>query len=258
MFALVFRLEIVVGLLGGGSRYSHAELAFLLREATGLDNVHGEKQRPGMGASVAVMVDEEINTRCTQRLSLQSRDQGLALCTWPAELVDQAKATYRTNRSNRAQRLLGFLADPGPWRVRQNVHLAYRRADIYQRLYLDCHLEAAEYIDRWLGRDFDYVRLYSWDQVSEDLWPWLLERQYATSVDEPGLSRFLADLKHRDAYLRPGIQLKRVWPWDHIVAPGSYGALVREIRAAVAEVLTMLDEPLPPACASPAASTGRT
>lgn len=235
----------------GGSRYSHAELASLLREATGLDNVDPEKQRPRMGASVAVMVDEEIKTRCTQRLSLQSRDQGLALCTWPAELVEQANATYRANR---AQRLLGFLAEPGPWRVRPNVHLAYRRADIYQRLYLDCHLGTAEYIGRWLGRDFDYVRRYSWDRVRGDLWPWLLERRYATSADEPGLSRFLADLKHRDAYLRPSVQLKRVWLWDQIMAPGRYGALVSEIRAAVAEVLAMLNEPLPPACTSPAAT----
>jgi hypothetical protein len=60
-----------------------------------------------MGASVAVMVDEEIRTRCTQRLSLQSRDRGLALCTWPAELAGQAKATYRTDR---AQRLLKRLS----------------------------------------------------------------------------------------------------------------------------------------------------
>ena len=177
----------------GSSRYSHAELASLLHEATGLGNIDHEKQRPRMGASVAVMVDEEIGTRSTQRLSLQSRDRGLALCTWPAELVDQAKATYRTAR---AQRLLGFSAVPGPWFVRPNVHLAYRRADIYQRLYLDCHLGIAEYIDRWLGSDFDYVRRYPWDRVSEDLWPWLVARQYATiSVDKPKLTWFLTDLQ---------------------------------------------------------------
>jgi hypothetical protein len=82
-----------------------------------------------------------------------------------------------------------------------------------------------------------------------------LERQYATSADELRLSRFLADLKHRDAYLRPSIQLKRAWQWDHIVAPGSYDALVIGIRAAVTEVLAMLDERLPPASTSAAAST---
>lgn len=166
----------------------------------------------------------------------------------------QAKATYGTDR---AQRLLGFLAEPRPWLVRPNVHLAYRRADIYQRLYLGCRLGTAEYIHRWLGADFDYVRRYSWDRVADDLWPWLLERQYAISADEPAFSRFLAELKHRYAYLRPGIQLKRVWPWDHVLEPGSYGDLISEIRAAVAEVLAMLDEPLPPACTEPAASTGR-
>jgi hypothetical protein len=41
----------------------------------------------------------------------------------------------------------------------------------------------------------------------------LLERGYATSADEPGLSRFLADLKHRDAYLRPSRALD-LSAWD--------------------------------------------
>jgi hypothetical protein len=64
-------------------------------------------------------------------------------------------------------------------------------------------------------------------------------------------------LKRRDAYLRPGVQLKRVWPWERVLEPGGRADLVSEIRAAIAEVLAMLDEPLPPACAAPAAGSGR-
>jgi len=241
-----------------GPRYGHLELAALLRQATGLDNVNPEKQRPRMGASVAVMVDKEIRTRCTQRLSLQSREEGLALCTWPAERVSQARATYRTRKAHRAQRLLEFLDEPGAWHVRPNVHLAYMGADIYHRLYLHCDHGTAEYIRRWLGVDFDHVRSYRRDGVRESLWPWLLERQYATAADdEPGLIRFLADLKGHDAYLRPGIQLKRAWAWESVLAPGSREALVGKIRAAVAEVLTVLDEPKPPACAGPLAGGAR-
>jgi hypothetical protein len=241
-----------------GPHYGHLELTTLLRQAAGLDNVNPEKQRPRMGASVAVMVDEEIRTRCTQRLSLQSREEGLALCTWPAERVAQAKATYRTSKALWARRLLSFLDDPGAWHVRPNVHLAYMGADIYRRLYLHCAYGTAEYIHRWLGADFDHVRSYSREAVQESLWPWLLERRYATAAyDKQGFIRFLADLKGHDAYLRPGIQLKRVWPWDSVLAPGGREAVVGEIRAAVGEVLTMLDEPTPPACAGPTAGVLR-
>lgn len=225
----------------------------LLAKITGLDDVYPEK-RPWTQASVGVMVNEEIRTRSTQRLSLQSLDRGLALYTWPTELMPQAKAMYRTGR---AQRLLDFLAgDPGPWRARPNVHLAYRGAPVEQRLYLSCRLGIDVYIRNWMGDDFARVRSWPRDHVRDDLWPWLLEHRYATGEDEPGLGEFLRCLGHRrDAHLRPGIQLKHIWPWPDAAGLQHHGTLTREIRDAIIKILSVLEEPLPPACTGTTAGT---
>jgi hypothetical protein len=84
------------------------------------------------------------------------------------------------------------------------------------------------------------------------LWPWLLERGYADVTDESRLAWFLDRLGKlkRDAHLRPGIGLKRTWSRAEAAAMGQNGALVGELRATVTEVLGVLDEPLPPACAA--------
>jgi len=52
----------------------------------------------------------------------------------------------------------------------------------------------------------------------------------------------------RNVHLRPGIEVWCIWPWPHAVDLDERGALVREVRSAVAALLTALDEPLPPAC----------
>lgn len=100
-------------------------LAIQLRGVTGIDDVVPEK-RPGTDASVMVRIDKAIKSQSTQRLSLQWRPEGLVLVTWPAELMKQAEATYRTGRG---QRILDFAAGtPAGWRVRPIVHLAYHSA----------------------------------------------------------------------------------------------------------------------------------
>ncbi len=63
------------------------------------------------------------------------------------------------------------------------------------------------------------------------------------NISAPG-----AGLGRRDVRLRPGIEVRRIWPWPHAVDLDERGALVSEVRDAVAELLTALDEPLPPAC----------
>lgn len=215
----------------------------LLREATGIGGVEPER-RPGTGATV--ILDTVISTRSTQRISLQQQDGNLALCTWPGELKPQAEALYRTSR---AQRLTDFLAQRhGEWLATPNVHLAYRFATPSQRLYLNCQVETAEYIRRWSGADFAQIRAHHCDEIKTVLWPWLRERQYAAPEDDQQLDAFLERLGRRDAHLRPGIRLRRTWPWPHAVDLDERGALVTEIRAAVTELLTILDEPLPPAC----------
>lgn len=78
-----------------------------------------------------------------QRIALRHDGDGLALCTWLAELKPQAEALYQTCR---AQRFMDFLArHPKEWRAWPNAHLAFRNAPAAQRLYLNCRLEISEY-----------------------------------------------------------------------------------------------------------------
>ena len=223
---------------------SQAWLTALLREVTGIDVVKPE-DRPGISSSVAVMVDKAIGTESTERLSLQAQPEGLALCTWPAELKKQAWATYRTGR---AQRIINFAAHPQGWEAWPNVHLAYRLASIRQRLYLHPDLGLTEYIHRWLGEDFARVGGHHCDHIREGLWPWLQERRFTDSRDELPLDEFLDRLVRRDAHLRPSIALQRTWSWDDAADLDQRRALGDELRSAVAEVLSALDELLPPAC----------
>jgi hypothetical protein len=223
---------------------SQRRLVALLREATGIDEVETDR-RPGTGA--IVRLDAAIRTESTQRILVEQQDDSLALSTFPAELKPQAKALYQTGR---AQRLMDFVAEhPGAWQAMPNMQLAFRNAPVAQRLFFpDCRLDITEYVHRWSGNDFAQVGAHRYDEIRENLWPWLRERQYAGPQDDQRqLDAFLGRLGHRDAHLRPGIKVRRIWPWAQAVDLDERGALVGEVRAAVTELLTALDEPLPPA-----------
>jgi hypothetical protein len=215
-------------------------LMAVLREAIEID----EPTRPSAGATV--MLDAAIRTKSTQRICLQDQAGGLTLLSWPGELQRQAKALYRTGR---AQRLLDFVAEhPREWLIEPKPHLGFWNAPSGQRLYLTCRLPASEYATRWAGDDLDQVRSHSRRDIRESLWPWLLERQYADSRDD--LELFLRRLgRRRDAHLHPTIEVRRVWPWTQARDLNKRGVLVSAVRAAVTQLLTALDEPLPPACA---------
>jgi hypothetical protein len=216
-------------------------LAALLREATGLDGAQpGHDPQP----SATVRLDTAAGTVSTQRITLWQQDEDLQLTSWPAELKPQAAALYRAGR---AQRLLDFLAQHrGTWQAAPNVHLAYYTAAPGQRLYLTCGLDVADYIRRWTEGDLAMVGSYSAAQVRQDLWPWLRDHQYARPADD--LDAFLDRLGSRPALLRPGIRIWRTWPWPDAVRFDERGKLAGEVRAAVTELLTALDEPMPPAC----------
>jgi hypothetical protein len=191
-----------------------------------------------------VRLDTAIRTKSTQRISLQQQDDSLALSTFPAELKPQAKALYQNGK---AQRLMDFVAEhPETWQAMPNLQLAFRNAPVAQRLFPHCHLDITEYVHRWSGSDFAKVGAHHYNDIRENLWPWLRERQYAGPPDDR-LDAFLGRLGRRDAHLRPGIWVWRIWPWAQAVDLDERGALVGEVRAAVTELLTALDEPLPPA-----------
>jgi hypothetical protein len=144
---------------------------------------------------------------------------------------------------------MGFLAaHADAWQARPNIQLAFRNAPVAQRLFPHCHLEITEYVHRWSGDDFDKIGAHRFEQIRENLWPWLRERQYASPEDDQQLDAFLRRLGRRDAHLRPGIEVRRIWPWTQAVDLDERGALASEVRTAVAELLAALDEPLPPAC----------
>ena len=82
-------------------------------------------------------------------------------------------------------------------------------------------------------------------RIRDNLWPWLRERQYAGPEDDQQLDAFLERLGRRDAHLRPGIEVRRIWPWPHAADLDERGTLASEVRTAVAQLLTALDEPLP-------------
>jgi hypothetical protein len=231
---------------------SQHRLVALLREATGIDEVKPDR-RPGTGAIVR-LDDAAIRTESTQRILVQHQDDSLALFTFPAELKPQAEALYRTGR---AQRLMDFVAEhPGAWQAMPNLQLAFWKAPVDQRLFFPgCRLDITEYVHRWSGNDFAQVRAYRYDEIRESLWPWLRERQYAGPQDDQQLDVFLSRLSRlgRDAHLRPGIKVRRIWPRAQAVDLDERGALVGEVRAAVTELLTVLDEPLPPAHTEPPA-----
>jgi hypothetical protein len=227
---------------------SQRRLVALLREATGIGEVEPDRL-PWTGATVRL--DTAIRTKSTQRISLEQQDDSLELRTSPAELKPQSKALYQTGR---AQRLMDFVAEhPGAWQARPNVQLAFRNAPVDQRLFPECHLDITEYVRRWSGDDFAKVGAHRYDEIRESLWPWLRERQYAGPQDDHELDVFLSRLGRRDAHLRPGIEVWRIWPWAQAVDLDERGALAGEVRAAVTELLTALDEPLPPAHTEPPA-----
>lgn len=215
----------------------------LLEAATGLDAVP-TTNHPETKVSADVMVEKAIGTKTLQRFALQARGEGLALCTWPAELKAQAMAFYQAYQ---VAQFLNFLAEKdGAWRAEPKPQLAYRSAAPSQRVFLRCQLGIDEYVHRWLGDDFARVGAHKRDRIWLDLWPWLLERGYADPADEQPIAAFLTRLGKRDVLLRPGIAMERIWPWAEAEDLEERGALADEISAAITSVLTVLGEPLIP------------
>ncbi len=82
------------------------------------------------------------------------------------------------------------------------------------RVYLTCRLDPAEYARRWQGEDWKQVGAHHRNHIVPDLWPWLLERGYASQQDRDRLDPFLHALGRRFAHLRPTIHVSRSWDWN--------------------------------------------
>jgi hypothetical protein len=201
-----------------------------LRDVTGL------VPKPG---GTHVRLDEGAGIRSTQRLALGDVGGGVVVFTWPAELGPQAHYLYD---GERASRLLAAARDGG-WDVDPRPHLAFRNSRASQRLYTNPLIGADDYVAGWAGADGRRIGQHEADTVRRGLWPWMLERGYASPTDEQELEPFLARLGRRPAHLRPGLRLLRRWRRDDVEAIQRRGALANEIRSAVNRLLVAVGDP---------------
>ena len=100
------------------------------------------------------------------------------------------------------------------------------------------------------GSDADKIGGHHPETIRNELWPWLLERGYATDRDVELLEPFLDRIKkaNRDVHLRPGLALIRPWDRTGAVEKRRRGRLAAEIRTELSLILDALcDPPLPAA-----------
>jgi hypothetical protein len=209
-------------------------LRSLLAEASGI-----APERAGL---VHIRVDTALGAVTLQRAALQADEESLTLHLWPGELKAQAEQLYAGGRAERLCELLG--TDGDAWVVRPQPLLGFRNAPVRTRVYLTCELDPGEYARRWQGEDWKQVGAHHRSHVRERLWPWLLQRGYATADDEARIDPFLRALGRRFAHLRPSVHVQRTWEWRQAERLDDEGLLAGEIHAALDRVLALLDEPL--------------
>jgi hypothetical protein len=211
-------------------------LRSLLREATGI--------KPERAGLVHVRLDLALGAVSLQRAALDVEEERLTLHLWPGELKRQAEHLYAGGGAQRLGELIG--QDGEAWRVQPQPLLGFRNAPVRTRVYLTCALDPAEYATRWQGEDWKKVGAHHRNHIRPELWPWLLERGYASEVDEERLDPFLRALGRRFAHLRPAIHVSRSWSWQEAETLDDEGLLPQEIQTALNKVLAILGEPLVP------------
>jgi hypothetical protein len=215
-------------------------LRSLLREATGI-----VPERAGL---VHVRLDVALGVASLQRAALDIEDtrtgagERLTLHLWPGELKAQAEQLYAGGRAENLCEL-EELDGPGAWQVKPQPLLGFRNAPVRTRVYLTCRLDPAEYARRWQGEDWKKVGAHHRNHIVADLWPWLLERGYASEQDRDRLDPFLHALGRRFAHLRPTIHVSRSWDWNEAERLDDEGLLAGEIHDALNRALGALDEP---------------
>jgi hypothetical protein len=217
-------------------------LRSLLREATGI-----VPERAGL---VHVRLDVALGVACLQRAALDIEEERLTLHLWPGELKAQAEHLYAGGHAENLCELLDE-DDCGAWQVKPQPLLGFRNAPVRTRVYLTCGLDPAEYVRRWQGEDWKQVGAHHRNKIRGELWPWLLERGYASEHDTARLDQFLHALGRRFAHLRPSIHLSRSWDWNEAERLDDEGLLPGEIHDALNRVLGLLEEPQLPLTLQP-------
>jgi hypothetical protein len=217
-------------------------LRSLLREATGI-----VPERAGL---VHVRLDVALGVASLQRAALDIEEERLTLHLWPGELKAQAEHLYA---GGHAENLCELLDEDGrgAWQVKPQPLLGFRNAPVRTRVYLTCGLDPAEYVRRWQGEDWKQVGAHHRNKIRGELWPWLLERGYASEHDAARLDQFLHALGRRFAHLRPSIHVSRSWDWNEAERLDDEGLLPGEIHDALNRVLGLLEEPQLPLTLQP-------
>lgn len=205
----------------------------LLKAATGLE--------PSSGGQF-VMLDTAIGTKSLQRVALANTGD-VTVMLWPGEMKRQALYLYSENR---AENLLQA-ADAAGWEVEMRPHLAFHTSRYAQRMYLHPAISLDDYVAGWSGDDQGFIGQHDAEVVRMGLWPVLLERGYASPVDEAHLEPFLARLGRRPAHVRPGLRLLRVWDRAECDRLGWNEGLPVAIRQAVNALLRSVGDPTLPA-----------
>ena len=227
-----------VAVSGEARESTGLRLGDILQNATGADSF-----RTDVPERIGVLVKLD-GAESTQRISLQRRGDEMVLVTWPGELKGQAEAFYETDR---AGRVLGLIDTNGGWRARSDFHLGFHTANkISQRFHPGEATEIHQYVARWSGPDADTLRAWKRDRVEDDLWGWMLERDLVSERDLPAFEVYLGQLLNRDAQVRSGLELNRVWSWEDAVSLDEDGQLVAEVREAIRTMLETLKEPMVP------------
>ena len=148
--------------------------------------------------------------RSTQRLAVGDvgGDVGGAiwLALWPAELKEQAVYLYRRRL---ARPMISTALSQG-WTAAAAPQLAFRNSQAALRLYMAPQIDPLEYARRWEDSDLGWVGAHSRADVRRSVWPWLKSRGYVSDEDDRVLEQWLTScLGRRDAFLRPGLRLKR-------------------------------------------------
>jgi hypothetical protein len=220
-------------------------LRSLLLAATG---VHPERS----GSSVHVRLDNALGVESLQRAALRidhdtiTDQDELTLHVWPGELKVQAEHLYASGHAERLSELPddGYADGYGSWRVEPQPLLGFRNAPVRTRVYFTCTLDASTYARRWQGEDWEHVGAHHRNHIQSELWPWLLERGYASPSDAALLDPFMQALGRRFAHLRPSMHVTRSWPLDWALELDEEGLLAEEVRDALNHVLGILEEPL--------------
>ncbi len=230
--------------VGGDPVRRKWRLRSLLAEATGI-----APERAGL---VHIRLDTALGAVTLQRAALEADEDRLTLHIWPGELKAQAEQLYAGGRAERLCELIAG-ADRGAWSVRPQPLLGFRNAPVRTRVYLTCELDPGEYARRWQGPDWKRVGAHHRNHVRDQLWPWLIDRGYASPGDEERIEPFLRALGRRFAHLRPSMHVTRTWEWEEAERLDDEGLLTGEIHAALSRVLELLGEP-PLAALAPADS----